>query len=190
MNVQVHAFVTYQCIKLDLLPTWRVNKTHPSVSAGARRSKRSRAPYQQPGSDQGNEDQDDPEDAPQASLLSGPALDRSHAKQAISFAVHANASSRHAGMKPSLGQILPSCQTVPQPPAFPHEQTQPQDQTLPQAALTSSNPEEEAMLFRLELIERVLATGTSGRVYFARYTPVVVSWLAFVFCMHTDSFQA
>ena len=177
--MQVHAFVTYQCLKLDLLPTWRVNEKHPSIIAGARRSKRSRAPYQAPSGDQGNEGQDDLEDAAQASLLSGPALDRSHAKQATSFAVHADASSRHAGMKPSLGQILASCQTVPQPQAFPHKQTQPQDQTLPQAALTFSNPEEEAMLFRLELIERVLATGTSGRVYFARYTPAAVSFLAF-----------
>ena len=43
-----------------------------------------------------------------------------------------------------------------------------QDPTLP---MTSHHrPVEEAMLFKLQCVQRVLAVGSSGRVYIARYT--------------------
>ncbi len=127
-------------LKLTRLSPWSVNPQHPNVDVATRRSKRSRS--QGGGTDQGQGIANFVSDSP------SPASQRnkSQVNKTTRLAICASATSVVTGMKWIQGP------------------------TLPTSATSHHAPMEEAMLFRLQSVQRVLAIGSSGRVYLARYT--------------------
>lgn len=127
-------------LKLTRLSPWSVSTQHPNVAVATRRSKRSSSQGGGNHQDQGTANADSD------SLLSAPQRNKSQVKKTNHLAICANATSLVTGMKLS------------------------QDPTLPTSATSHHPPKEQAMLFKLHFVQRVLAMGTSGRVYIARYT--------------------
>ncbi len=127
-------------LKLTRLSPWSVNPQHPNVDVATRRSKRSRSQAGDSCQDQGS-----------ANVVSDsptPASQRnkSQVNKTTCSAICANATSVVTGMN-----LV-------------------QDPNLPTPATSHHSPMEEAMLFRLQSVQRVLAIGSFGRVYLARYT--------------------
>ena len=126
-------------LKLTRLPAWSVNTQHPAVAVPTRRSKRRSSQGGGDPQDQGVTNIDSD------SLPSPRRRNKSQVKNTNTLAICVNATSLVIGMGLS------------------------QDSALPTSS-TSHHPfEEEAMLFKLHYVQRVLATGTSGHVYLARY---------------------